>query len=102
MFRKLAVSLNAIKSVCNPIVSPVPSRFSFERHNSSYVESNDKPKILITGKCLNFNLNITKQMFICCLQMQCDLQVDWANLELNVQSYCGVNTVKMLSFYRIS
>lgn len=66
MFRKFTVSLNGIKSVCNSIVLPIPMRFGVERYNSSYVQSNDKPKILITGKCLNFNfnLNITKQMFI--------------------------------------
>lgn len=47
MLRKFAVSLNSLKFVCNPVVSTVQSRFN---STSSYVQCNDNPKILITGK----------------------------------------------------
>lgn len=52
MFRKFAVRLNSIRSVCcNPIQFPVQYRF-----NSTNIEHNDNPKILITGKYLGVNI----------------------------------------------
>lgn len=56
MFRKFAVQLNNLRVMCNPVVSPIQSRFS-----SSYVECNDNPKILITGKYLRSFLQMQTQ-----------------------------------------